>query len=915
MTLRKTILLVCLLVISRMSYGFDISGCADAGLASATGDSICFEDTITLSLSSYSGTTFQWQGYNGAVWANETGPGATTPTYAVVPGANMQYRAIVGDVGCADDTSNVVIIEVGVMPVPSGTGATRCGAGTVTLQATPPAGLTVNWYDAPTGPGQPLFTGNNFVTPVIANTTTYYASSLSGGVTPILFSEDFEAGTSLPAGWTATGLWHVTSSCTAGSPVDPSNWAYYGNDAQCDFDFPSGVANDGNLTSPMINIPTAAQDAELRFWYIYDGENGTPPTGYDNATVQISQNGGTFNPVLALTGGGAPTLVWTQESINLAPYIGSSIQIRWNFQTIDGVLNNDLGLQVDSIIIGVEGACESPRIPVTATVTPSDSISISAVPPALCLGDSATLTISTANPSYNFAWSPPTGLSGTTGSMVTANPTMPVTYTVLADDGTCGALDSIFIDVGPLSNAGAATVSSDTICQGTNTTLFLNGTVGNIQWQSNTGGGWNNESGQGSDSVQYLVSPAVNTQYQAVVQSGGCPPDTSVTLVVEVINVADPITVNDTICGPGMINLMASAGGLLNWFTTPTGGQPVDTGTVLSTNITGTTTFYVETISGGGSISVGPPTNGFGNQNNGSQAGFGLEFDVIQQITLDRVYVYTQSGGNLTINLRASQAGPIINTVTVPVNAFVAHFPINLGWTITAGSGYRIELGAGSPNLYYNTTGAVYPYTISGSPVTITGFLNPGSATGDDYYYFYDWVVNPGCVSNRVPVTGVVLNPPAVPSITQAGNQLTSSSASNNQWYLNGNPIAGATGQVHVATGPGSYTVVVTDPANGCTSESQPVLITGIQQGGLAGSGISMYPNPAGAWLYLDLERPIDGKVTVFATDGRKVLEQDVVSGNRTLSLDLGGIPAGMYLLRFDEGNNSWAATFSRMAE
>ena len=81
-------------------------------------------------------------------------------------------------------------------------------------------------------------------------------------------------------------------------------------------------------------------------------------------------------------------------------------KIRWNFQTIDGVLNNDLGLQVDSIIIGVEGACESPRIPVTATVTPSDSISISAVPPALCLGDSATLTISTANPNYNFAWSP-----------------------------------------------------------------------------------------------------------------------------------------------------------------------------------------------------------------------------------------------------------------------------------------------------------------------------------------------------------------------------------------------------------------------------------------------------------------------------------------------------------------------------
>lgn len=55
------------------------------------------------------------------------------------------------------------------------TTATRCGTGTVNLNAVSNTGV-VNWYDAPTG-GTPIATGNNFTTPVIATTTTYYAAA------------------------------------------------------------------------------------------------------------------------------------------------------------------------------------------------------------------------------------------------------------------------------------------------------------------------------------------------------------------------------------------------------------------------------------------------------------------------------------------------------------------------------------------------------------------------------------------------------------------------------------------------------------------------------------------------------------------------------------------------------------------
>src|SRR4029450_11661786 len=87
-------------------------------------------------------------------------------------------------------------------------------------------------------------------------------------------------------------------------------------------------------------------------------------------------------------------------------------------------------------------------------------------------------------------------------------------------------------------------------------------------------------------------------------------------------------------------------------------------------------------------------------------------------------------------------------------------------------------------------------------------------------------VTNGGCSSAASAATVVTVNPtPPTPTITpngpttffEGGNvTLTSSSATGNQWYLNGNPIGGATNQQYIANASGNYTVKVT--VNGCTS-------------------------------------------------------------------------------------------------
>jgi CSLREA domain-containing protein len=119
---------------------------------------------------------------------------------------------------------------------------------------------------------------------------------------------------------------------------------------------------------------------------------------------------------------------------------------------------------------------------------------------------------------------------------------------------------------------------------------------------------------------------------------------------------------------------------------------------------------------------------------------------------------------------------------------------------------------------------------LNGNPISgATAQQYVASAAGD-----YSAVVINACVSASSNQIHVTVNPvPPVPTITPGGPttfpiggsvMLTSSSATGNQWLLNGNTIAGATGQQYQATASGDYTVSVTD--NICVSVSAPITVT-----------------------------------------------------------------------------------------
>ncbi len=874
------------------NFGMNISTAACSGqpaggTATAAQNTLCANNFTTVSVTGQTtdmDITLQWKqsSVSGGPYTNVTGgSGATSSTYTTPALTSTTYY--VCEVTCLNSGLSSLSTEAAVTvnnpQVASTTPGTRCGAGTVTLGATAGGGATtLNWYLAPSG-GSPIGTGTSFTTPIITQTTNFYVGASVGAASNDSLAIPLASGTTTP-------IYHHMFLITANTDLTVTGLAIKVNAAVGSLTNWDLYYRPDNFTQvPGANTSSAG-------WTLISSATNVVslgPTDYTYIALGISVNipgGATYSFYVAPADANS-THQYLTTTPNTVAASNLSLSIKGGYRGT-GLFNCITSGGCPTAKVLYNTGCEGVRVPVTATVTPSVPVSINAGANALCLGQSTTLTAVSNNSNYTYTWSPSTGLSGTTGSSVTAQPSTTVTYQVYANDGTCGALDTITISVGPPSVAGTISVSADTICANTTTTLSLTGTVGYVQWQSNTGSGWVNETGPGSNSTTYVVSPLVFTQYRAVVTSGGCAPDTSFTVSVEVLTVPDPVTQDDAICGPGVANLGATGTGTMYWYTSQTGGTSIATGNNYSPNVSSTTTYYVEALSGGATYNIGAQNTSIGNQVVNASNNWGMAFDVTNQATIEKVTIEPAQTGNVTINLRAVQNGPILNTTTVAVTAF-SITTINLGWIVNPGTGYRLELAQGSVQCYYNSTGAVYPYTTAGSPVSITGYCNPNfNSTGTIYLYFYKWEISQGCRSNRVPVTATVLAVPPVPTISQNGNQLTSSSPVNNQWYLNGNPIPGATGQIHIATQAGSYTVVVTDPVTGCSSTSLPVIITGITENN-ASAGISISPNPAAHIITVSLFNQVERiqKITIKDVAGRLVMELPFTDSSASQSLSM----------------------------
>jgi len=141
-----------------------------------------------------------------------------------------------------------------------------------------------------------------------------------------------------------------------------------------------------------------------------------------------------------------------------------------------------------------------------------------------------------------------------------------------------------------------------------------------------------------------------------------------------------------------------------------------------------------------------------------------------------------------------------------------------------------------------------------------------------------------------------------IPQITQEGNTLTTIGLGAFQWYLNDEPIAGATQNNYEPTADGLYTVSMGFEYCTFTSEPFEIISTSIQFTNF--SNIKIRNNPTSDFIFID-NAPSNMIWEIFNIEGKRLL-----SGNQLTDakIDMREFETGIYILRC--GNMLQTATF-----
>ena len=358
--------------------------------------------------------------------------------------------------------------------------------------------------------------------------------------------------------------------------------------------------------------------------------------------------------------------------------------------------------------------------------------------------------------------------------------------------------------------------------QANTTTSTCSGIISFTDLSTNTPTSWLWTFGDGSTSTvqnpthTYIASGTFTVSLKAT-NAYGNNTKTS-TNYITITLPAGPVAVGASHCGSGTFSLSATTTNPVKWYDS--------TGTLVSTanpfvtpTLTHTTTYYVGDSVIAPSYHAGPLTNtAVGTGGGYINTTYGLNFDILKAGTLQSVYLYAQAAGSITIQL-SNSGGTVVSSATVNVVAGGQRVTLNFPLTVSTANVLNFT---GTPSLYRNNAGAVYPYTDADGIVSITG--NNAGTVPAYYYWFYDWIVKEGdCNSQTTAVTatvtaGVTTGTPTATNV--ACNGATTGSATitptggtptyTYNWN-NGQTTATLTG-----VGAGTYTVSVHD-ASSCS--------------------------------------------------------------------------------------------------
>lgn len=499
--------------------------------------------------------------------------------------------------------------------------------------------------------------------------------------------------------------------------------------------------------------------------------------------------------------------------------------------------------------------------------------------PATC-SESGTAVVNFYNPAITYTFTP-SGPSVGIGGAITGM-AVETDYFVIASIGNCTSSQSQTFSIEEQLPSPTITISGVLeYCEGSNTTLTASGAQ-NYLWDDQAG----------STTAEIMVTAGI---YTVTGTNSGCG-GTETVVVTEIPYPSVDLGADQEICeqtttvldaGAGATDYLWSSGDLtqtaelgvgIHWVEASNGSCSSSDTIILTESqnpvpqITPSTT---QIICDGGTVTLdaGSGYDGYLWQPNGEQT---------QTIVVSASGNYSATVTD-AIGCNGSTEVVEVSILNVADAVISANGPLE----ICQGESVVLDAGAGY-DTYLWSNGSVLQTTAAGvaGDYSVTGTLG-------------------GCpfASDTVSVSVTTFTP----EIVEAGGELSvTGSYSTYQWYLNGDPIPGATDPNYQPIASGHYTIVVTD-ADGCSGDSEIYVFTLPVVDGIFDQDENLpfvvYPNPSNGLFQLELGSATIYGLKVMNAVGQTVLMRSEENGVGT-SINLKD--SGMYILQVTVGENTY---------
>lgn len=529
------------------------------------------------------------------------------------------------------------------------------------------------------------------------------------------------------------------------------------------------------------------------------------------------------------TNGGTPSYQWKVGTTNVGT----------NSPTfISSALTN---AQVVTCVMTSTATCPSPAAvtsnPITIAVNPvvTPSVSIAATSTSICTGAADTFTATPVNggssPSYQWKINGTNAGTNSATFITNALTTGQAVTCVLTSNAPCATSNTatsngITVAVGSQTPTITISPRSTSVCSGspdTFTAVITNGGANpSYQWKVN---GTN----AGTNSSTFISSALSNGQTVTCVltSSLACASPTTATSNSVTVNITALVTPTLTISTLHDTICQGTA----------------DTFAATGTNL-GASPHYQWQITG-----ANTGTNNPGFITSGLAPGSTVDCIVISNAAC------------------ASPASATSNTISVVVHADPTVSITPSGpLTVCAGDSIQLTASGATSYLWTTTQSAAAIWVHSSGTFDVTGSVG-------------------ACSSVATNAAVVTVSTPAIPTITQSGNILTSSSASGYQWILNGNALTGDSAHTLTITQTGNYSVI-TRNANGCYAQSATAQYTYVNGIASIGSdlGVKLYPVPNQGSFMIEGTDISGADLAIYDIYGQNLYEQKLNSDHTQIS-------------------------------